>query len=102
MGCCLEHRSEGGGRAVLQLGGRRRRRALRQNGPQRNRVRGHAAHVRGLPHHEDLARLGQHRHEQRQATFKPFSSIRSLPYESMSRFYLMFVCGMHSLGHLPF
>ena len=44
------HRRQGGGRhAVLRLGGRERRRALRQNGAQRHRVRRHAAHLRGLP-----------------------------------------------------
>ena len=37
------------GDALLRLGRRRRRRPLRQDGPQRHRVRRHAAHLRGLP-----------------------------------------------------
>ncbi len=44
------------GRALLRLDGRRRRRPLRQNGPQRHRVRRHAAHLRGLPASEGRAR----------------------------------------------
>ena len=44
------HRRQGRRRhALLRLGGRRRRRPLRQDGPQRHRVRRHAAHLRGLP-----------------------------------------------------
>ncbi len=40
---------QGGGRhALLRLGGRRRRRALREDGAQRHRVRRHAADLRGL------------------------------------------------------
>ena len=47
------HRRQGGRRhALLRLGGRRRRRPLREDDPQRHRVRRHAAHLRGLPHHE--------------------------------------------------
>jgi len=38
-----------GGDALLRLGWRGRRRPLRQDGPQRHRVRRHAAHLRGLP-----------------------------------------------------
>ena len=41
-------RQNAGRRAVLRLGGRGRRRPLRQDGPQRHRVRRHAAHLRGL------------------------------------------------------
>ncbi len=36
-------------RALLRLGGRRRRRPLRQDDPQRHRIRRHAAYLRGLP-----------------------------------------------------
>ena len=44
------HRRQGRRRhAVLRLGRRRRRRPLRQDGPQRHRVRRHAAHLRSLP-----------------------------------------------------
>ena len=42
-------------RALLRLDGRGRRRPLRQDGPQRHRVRRHAAHLRGLPAHEGRA-----------------------------------------------
>ncbi|MCK7513328.1 MAG: hypothetical protein MZV70_61035 [Desulfobacterales bacterium] len=35
--------------ALLRLGGRGRRRALREDDPQRHRIRRHAAHRRGLP-----------------------------------------------------
>ena len=41
-----------GRHALLRLGRRRRRRPLRQDGPQRHRVRRHAAHLRGVPAHE--------------------------------------------------
>jgi 2-dehydro-3-deoxygluconokinase len=44
------HRRQGRRRhALLRLGRARRRRPLRQDGPQRHRVRRHAAHLRGLP-----------------------------------------------------
>ena len=39
--------------------GERRRRPLRQDGPQRHRVRRHAAHLRGLPPHEDAPGLSR-------------------------------------------
>ena len=41
--------------ALLRLGRRRRRRPLRQDGPQRHRVRRHAADLRGLPPDEGRA-----------------------------------------------
>ena len=48
---------EGGRRfAVLRLGGRRRRGPLRQDGPQRHRIRRHAVDLRGLQHHEKRPR----------------------------------------------
>ena len=44
-----KHRRQGRGRhALLRLGGRKRRRPLRQDGPQRHRIRRHAADLRGL------------------------------------------------------
>ncbi len=46
-------------RALLRVGRQERRRALRQDGPQRHRVRRHAADLRGLP--DDEGR----RHDQR-------------------------------------
>ena len=50
-------RGEDGGRhALLRLGGRERGRPLREDGPQRDRVRRHAAHLRGLRHPEERAR----------------------------------------------
>ena len=43
------HRGKSGGwHSVLRLGGRRWRRPLREDGPQRHRVRRHAAHLRGV------------------------------------------------------
>ena len=51
------HRGQGRGRnSLLRLGGRRRRGPLRQDGPQRHRVRRHAADLRGLPVAEGRAR----------------------------------------------
>ena len=47
------------GGSLLRLGGRERRRALRQDGAQRHRVRRHAAHLRGLP--ADARRPGHER-----------------------------------------
>ncbi len=44
-------------RAMLRLGRRGWRRPLRQDGAQRDRVRRHAAHRRGLSPHEGRARL---------------------------------------------
>ena len=44
------------GDALLRLGRRERRRPLREDGPQRDRVRRHAAHLRGLRHPEERAR----------------------------------------------
>ena len=41
--------------ALLRLGRRRRRRPLREDGPQRHRIRRHAAHLRGLPADEATA-----------------------------------------------
>ena len=46
------HLRQGGGRLpLLRLGGRERRGPLREDGPQRHRVRRHAAHLRSLPAH---------------------------------------------------
>jgi hypothetical protein len=47
-----------GGTPCCDWVGERRRRPLREDGPQRHRVRRHAAHLRGLPAHE-----GRPRHE---------------------------------------
>jgi hypothetical protein len=49
-------------RALLRLGGRRRRRALRQDGAQRHRIRRHADDLRDLPDDEGGARSVQRRH----------------------------------------
>ena len=50
-------RGEDRGRhALLRLGRRERGRPLREDGPQRDRVRRHAAHLRGLRHPEERAR----------------------------------------------
>ena len=49
-------RQGGRRRAVLRLGGRERRRPLREDGAQRHRIRRHAAHLRGLPPDEDRPR----------------------------------------------
>ena len=55
-------RRQGGGRhAVLRLGGRRRRGPLRQDGPQRHRVRRHAVDLRGLPPAEGRPRPDRRR-----------------------------------------
>ena len=51
----VDRRQDARRRALLRLGGRRRRRPLRQDGPQRHRVRRHAAHLRGLSAHEAKA-----------------------------------------------
>ena len=48
----VDLRQDARGRALLRLGRRGRRRALREDGAQRHRVRRHAAHRRGLPPHE--------------------------------------------------
>ena len=51
------HRRQSRGRhALLRLGGRGRRRPLRQDGPQRHRIRRHAVDLRGLPAAEGRAR----------------------------------------------
>ena len=44
--------------ALLHVHRPRRCRALREDGPQRHRVRRHAAHLRGLLHHEEPPRPG--------------------------------------------
>ena len=51
-----DRRQGRGRRALLRLGGRKRRRPLREDGPQRHRIRRHAAHLRGLQPHEDRPR----------------------------------------------
>ena len=58
-------RADAGRRAVLRLGRRGRRRPLREDGPQRHRVRRHAADLRSLRPDEARARPEQRRDARR-------------------------------------